>query len=299
MMNHKLFVSQSNVFGGVQKPFAEADYVVFGVPFDATSTYRTGARFGPTAIRQASLNIETYSFRTGIDVEDVMLHDLGDLHVSAVAEKTLERIALVVKDVTDAGKIPAILGGEHTITLGIIRGLREKAEGTAIVSFDAHLDVRDEYMDLKVSHTTFMRRINEQANPARIIEVGTRAVCKEELAYVKKAGITFFTANEIRSKGCQQIAKELKKMLDDHEKVYVSVDMDALDPAFVPAVQNPEPEGIETHALLDILHGVVDERVVGFDVLEVAPDYDQGVSAMQAAKVVFELLCMLEKSHRE
>ena len=161
MAHHELFVSQSNIFAGFQKPFEKADYVIFGVPFDVTSTYRTGARFGPSAIREASLNIETYSFRTGIDVEDLSLHDLGDLHVSSATEKTLERIALVVKDLLEAGKKPITIGGEHTITLGAVKGLGNKASRTAIVSFDAHLDLRNEFMGLKLSHTTFMRRLNE------------------------------------------------------------------------------------------------------------------------------------------
>jgi agmatinase len=141
--NRELFVSQSNVFSGFQKPFEEADYVILGVPFDVTSTYRTGARFGPTAIRQASLNIETYSFRTDLDVEDLRLHDLGDLHISTDTKKTLETLLLVIKDVLDDGKLPVTIGGEHTITLGVMKGLAARASKTAVVSFDAHLDLRD------------------------------------------------------------------------------------------------------------------------------------------------------------
>jgi len=296
MSHHELFVSQSNVFGGFQKPYKEADYVILGVPFDVTSTYRTGARFGPTAIRQASLNIETYSFRTGLDVENLRLHDLGDLHVSADARKTLETLELVTKDIVEDGKVQVTIGGEHTITLGIAKGLRDKASKTAIVSFDAHLDLRNEFLGLRLSHTTFMRRINEEAKPAKIIEVGTRAVCKEELAYAKKAELEFFTTKQIRKQGSEQVTTQLKEKLAKYENIYLSVDMDVLDPAYVPAVQNPEPDGLEMHVLLDILSGICDKRVVGFDVLEIAPDYDQGVSAIQAAKVIFEIMCCLEKA---
>jgi len=298
MSHHELLVSQSNVFSGFQKPFEKADYIILGVPFDVTSTYRTGARFGPNAIRQASLNIETYSFRTGIDVEELKLHDLGDLHISTDTEKTLERIALVIKDILEARKTPVTIGGEHTITLGIMKGLGAKASKTALVSFDAHLDLRNEFMDLKLSHTTFMRRINEQVKPAKIVEVGTRAVCKEELAYAKKAGIEFFTAQQIRKEGSERIAKQLREKLAKYKNIYLSIDMDVLDPAYAPAVQNPEPEGIETHTLLDILCIICDRRVVGFDAVEIAPNYDRGVSAVQAAKVVFEILCCLEKSRK-
>jgi agmatinase len=298
MSHHKLFVSQSNVFSGFQKPFEKADYIILGVPFDVTSTYRTGARFGPNAIRQASLNIETYSFRTGIDIEDLKLHDLGDLHISTDTEKTLERIEMVIKDLLEAEKIPVTIGGEHTITLGVVKGLGDKASKTAIVSFDAHLDLRHEFMDLKLSHTTFMRRINEQMKPAKIIEVGTRAVCKEELAYAKKAGVEFFTTQQTRREGSEKIAKQLREKLAKYKNVYLSIDMDVLDPAYAPAVQNPEPEGLEPHALLDILSSICDKRLVGFDLVEVAPNYDSGVSEIQAAKVMFEVLCQMEKSRK-
>jgi agmatinase len=298
MAHRELFVSQSNIFSGFQKPFEKADYIIFGVPFDVTSTYRTGARFGPNAIREASLNIETYSFRTGINVEDLALHDLGDLHVLTATEKTLERITLVVKEILEAGKTPVTIGGEHTITLGAAKGLGNKASRTAIISFDAHLDLRNEYMGLKLSHTTFMRRLNEEVKPAKIIEVGTRAVCKEELAYAKKAGIEFFTAQQIRNEGTEEIAKQLKKKLAECKNTYLSIDMDILDPAYAPAVQNPESDGLEPHTLLDILCSICDKRVIGFDVVEVAPNYDQGVSAIQAAKVMFEMLCQIEKSRK-
>jgi agmatinase len=298
MSNRELFVSQSNIFGGIQSPFKKAKYVVFGVPFDVTSTYRTGARFGPNAIRQASLNIETYSFRTGIDVEDLPLHDLGDLHVSTSPKRTVDMLKLVVADLLAAKKTPIAIGGEHTITLGIMKGLGAKAQKTALVSFDAHLDLRKEFLGLTLSHTTFMRLINEEVKPAKIIEVGTRAVCKEELAYAEKSGINFFTSQQIRKEGAAQIIQRLKEELAPYENLYLTIDMDVLDPAYAPAVQNPEPEGIETHTLVDILCGLCDRRVVGFDVLEVAPAYDQGTSAINAAKVIFEMLCQLEKTRK-
>lgn len=293
-----LFVSQPNVFSGFQKSFEEAEYIVLGVPFDVTSTYRTGARFGPNAIRQASLNIETYSFRTNLDVEDLKIHDLGDLHISTDTKKTLETIALVIRDIREAGKTPVTIGGEHTITFGVLAGLNKEVQETAVLSFDAHLDLRNEFMGLELSHTTFMRRINEQLKPAKIIEVGTRAVCKEELAYAKKAKIEFITARQVMKDGSEKTAKKLREKTSEYENIYLSVDMDFLDPAYASAVQNPEPEGLETHVLLDILQDVCDERLLGFDVVEIAPNYDQGVSAVQAAKVIFEVLCKIEEASK-
>jgi len=298
MSDLELVISQSNIFGGIKKPYEKAKYMVFGVPFDVTSTYRTGARFGPNAIRQASQNIETYSFRAGIDAEDLPLHDLGDLHVSTSPRRTVNMLKLVVADVLAAGKMPVVVGGEHTVTLGILKGLGAKARGTAVVSFDAHLDVRKEFLGLTLSHTTFMRVITEEVKPAKIVEVGTRAICKEELAYAKETGIDFFTSQLIRKEGAARIIQRLKEELAQYENLYLTIDMDVLDPAFAPAVQNPEPDGLEIHTLLDILCALCDKRVVGFDVVKITPIYDQGISAIVAAKVLFEVLCQLEKARK-
>lgn len=293
MSYHELYVSPSAVFSGYQKTFEEANYVLLGVPFDVTSTYRVDARFAPLAIREASLNLETYSFRAGIDIENVKMHDLGDLHVTGDATETLKRVEQVVKELLMTRKVPVLMGGEHTITLGAVRAI---GKNVAVLDFDAHLDTRNEYMNLKVSHTTFMRRINEQVEPTRIVEVGIRAVCKEELDYANKAGINFITAQEIRKNDVEQTAKKIEKLLKGAKKIYLTVDMDVLDPAFAPAVQNPEPDGLCAHALYDLLHEVCDERIAAFDVVEVAPHYDNGVTAIQAAKTMFEILCNMEKS---
>ena len=295
MSYRELFVSTSPVFTGSQEPFEAAKYVILGVPFDVTSTYRSGAKFAPLAIRDASQNVECYSFRTGVDVEDLKTHDLGDLHVAGDVELTLGRLALVAQDLFDDGKIPVFIGGEHTITLGVARSL---GKNVAVVSFDAHLDLRDDYLGLTVSHTTFMRRINEEVKPAKILEIGTRAVCKEELDYAKEAGIDILTAHQIRKDGVKETAETIKDALKGYEKVYVTIDMDVLDPAYVPAVPNPEPEGLDTATLLDLLAAVCDRRVIGFDVVEVAPHYDQGLTAIQATKVIFEVLGFLERAQR-
>jgi len=291
----ELHVSPSAVFSGYQKSFDEASYVIIGVPFDLTSTYRTGAKFAPLAVREASLNIETYSFRSGIDVEDLRLHDLGDLHVTSDTDETLKRLELVIKELLDIKKTPVLIGGEHTITLGATRAM---SKNCAVISFDAHLDLRDEYMNLRTSHTTFMRRINEQVHPKKIVEIGTRAVCKEELDYAKKAGITYITVHQIRNDGVEKTIEKIEKLLANVKQTYLTIDMDVLDPAFVPAVPNPEPDGLYTHMFYDLLSNVCDKRVIAFDVVEVAPHYDTGITAIQAAKTIFETLCHIEKARK-
>ncbi len=295
MSYRELFVSPSPVFSGIQKTFEEAEYVILGAPLDSTSTYRSGARFAPLAIREASLNIETHSFRTNMDVEDLKIHDLGDLHIAGKVDETLKRLELVTKDLLDAKKTPLVIGGEHTITLGVIRSL---GENVTLVSLDAHLDLRNEYMGLTTSHATFMRRIKEQINPNKILEIGTRAVCKEELDYAKKSGTQFFTVQQIRRNGVEEATKKIDTLLADCERIYLTIDMDVLDPAFAPAVQNPEPDGLDMHMFLDLLGKVCDHRIVAFDLVEVAPHYDKGITAIQAAKTIFEVLCYVERAQK-
>ena len=293
MSNLKLFTSTTMYFSGFQKRFEDAEYVVFGVPFDATSTFRSGARFAPMAIREASLNIETYSFRSGIDIEDLSIHDAGDLHVSGKTDETLRRIELVCRDILKSEKTPIVIGGEHTITFGAVKSIEDEL---ALISFDAHLDLRDEYLDEKLCHATFMRRINEEIKPKKIIEVGTRAVCREELSYASESNnIKYLTSRQIMHAYPNKIVEKIKRLLKDCDKIYITVDMDVLDPAFAPAVQNPEPEGISISLLLDMLLGICDRRLVAFDIVEVAPKYDNGITAINAAKIIFEILSRIHK----
>lgn len=179
------------------------------------------------------------------------------------------------------------------MTLGVMRAAGKK---TAIISFDAHLDLRNQYMDVTTSHTTFMRRIHEQIHPMRIIEIGTRAVCREELKYTKKSGIHFITNHQISKDGVEKTLRIIRKLLASSRRIYLTIDMDVLDPAFAPGVQNPEPDGLAINTLLNLLCGLCDERVIALDLVEVAPNYDNGTTAIQAAKVLFEALCSIEKA---
>ena len=295
MSYRELFVSPSPVFLGSQETLESAKYVILGVPFDMTSTFRTGAKLAPLVIRDASQNVECYSFRTGNDIEDLKIHDLGDLHVAGDVELTLGRLSLVARDLFEDKKIPVFIGGEHTISLGVARSFDKNV---AVVSFDAHLDLRNEYLGLTISHTTFMRRINENIKSCRILEIGTRAVCKEELDYAKESEIEYIGAHQIRKDGTKKTSETIKSILECYKKVYITIDIDVLDPAFAPAVSNPEPEGLDTATLLDLLETVCEHKVIGFDVVEVAPHYDKGVTAIQATKVIFEVLGFLEKAQK-
>ncbi len=295
MSYRELFVSPPPIFSDFQKPFEESEYVVLGVPFDVTSTFRVGARFAPLAIREAIANIESYSFRSSLDARDLKVHDMGDLHISGEVNETLKRLELVTKELLDAKKLPIFIGGEHTITLGAMRSVGGNA---SVVSFDAHLDLRNEFMGLTMSHATWMRRLHEQVRPKKILEIGTRAVDKEELHFAKKFKIPFFTVNQIMEDGVKETIEKVRELLVGQERVYLTIDMDVLDPAFAPGVQNPESDGLSMHVFLDLLCGVCDRKVVAFDLVEVAPHYDMGITAAQAAKTIFEVLCRLERTRK-
>lgn len=295
MSYRELFVSTFPAFIGFEKTFEEAEYVVMGVPFDATSSFRVAARFAPHAIREALLCVEGYSFRSGVDAMDLKIHDMGDLHVSGDVNETLKRVELVMKELLEANKLPVMIGGEHTITLGAMRSVGGNA---AVVSFDAHLDLYNEWGGLTMSHATWMRRLHEQVRPDKILEVGTRAVSKEELNYAKKSNIPFFTTYQIRQGGVEKTVEKIRELLAGYERIYITIDMDVLDPAFAPGVQNPEPDGLSISMFLDLLCSLCDSRVVAFDVVEVAPHYDMGVTALQAVKTLYEVLCHIEAARK-
>ena len=211
MENLSLHVSMTGSFSGYSKPLEEARYVVLGVPFDHTSTFRSGARFAPKAIREASLNIETYSLRTQVDIEAVPIHDAGDLHIVDNVSETLRRLRAVTGDVLSAKKMPVCIGGEHTITLGVVQSL---PKDVGVVSFDAHGDLRDEYGGGKLSHATVLRRISEVVGTDAIFVCGVRALCKEEVDFIEKERIRNLTPWDLRELG---VAKGEGESRTDYE----------------------------------------------------------------------------------
>jgi agmatinase len=295
MENLAFHTSMIGSFTGFSKPLEEARYVVVGVPYDHTSTYRAGSRFGPKAIREASLNIETYSLRAQVDIEQVPIYDAGDLHIVDDLSETLQRLSKVTRDILSARKMPVLMGGEHSVTLGAIRSL---PKSVGVVSFDAHGDLRDEYGGGKFSHATILRRTADIVGPQGIMVCGVRALCKEEVDYIDKNKIEKLTPWEIRAMGTEKAVQRVKDFTRKFANTYLTIDIDVLDPAYAPGVSNPEFEGLTPEELLSLVLAVADERMIGFDLVEVCPNYDTGVTAVAAARIMFEVIAQAERARK-
>jgi agmatinase len=268
---------------------AGSGFVLFAAPLDATTSNRSGTRFGPYAIRRESTFLDTYSERTGLDWDDLELSDIGDVECSTVGE-CLAGIAETIKELDG---FPVMLGGEHTITLAAIRVLKPEL----VVVFDAHLDLRDELFGERLCHATYLRRAIEETGCNALI-IGVRALSGEEVDFADGSiHVSYVTAQSCIRKP-DSVINHIKKAVSDAGSVYLSIDLDVLDPAFAPAVGNPHPEGISVTCLMDLVDAVMGGDVVGLDLNEVYPHYDQGNTATVAAYVVLESLYSLLR-HRD
>ena len=259
---------------------------LIGVPFDSTSSYRPGSRFGPDAIRDAFSNIEVYSPELSVDLERLRVDDLGNLKFTSNVEEMLDALGKVVSELVAEGSTVGILGGEHTLTLASFQAM---PEDTALLVFDAHFDIREEYGGTRVSHATFLRRLIEKVGGDRIMHLGGRAACREEWESLEELSLANVPSSTIMLGGAERLVKEF---LSDKRRVYVSIDLDVLDPAYAPAVGNPEPLGLTTHQLIRLLHSIRGKEVVGFDICEYTPIYDNGATGVVAAKLLADMLSL-------
>ncbi len=275
-------------FGGYEWDRSKTIFSFLGVPFDSTSSFKPGSRFAPDYLRISSRSIELYSIRSSVDMEEVGIYDEGDLIVShGDPQKTLEILEIVVRDLISEGRIPIIVGGEHTISLGSVRGL---PRSTGVLILDAHMDLRDDFMGNRYSHACVSKRILELLGSGALFMVGARAFTREEMRTAMKNNIEFITAQELRREGRRAAAGKILRWMDSFKYIYISIDIDVLDPAFAPGTGTPEPDGLTTWELLDLLYEVVDERTLAFDLVEVNPMVDiSGITSALGAKIVFEV----------
>ncbi|MEM1548604.1 MAG: agmatinase [Thermoproteota archaeon] len=284
-MNKKglYLVENPYCFSGVRHRYEDSWFSVIGVPFDNTTSFRPGSRFGPASIRLFSAEAEMLSLDDFIDVEKIPVSDLGDVAVTFSVEEVLKRVETVCREVCEDSKIPVLLGGEHTITLGAARALRPEL----LVCFDAHFDYRDEYpQGVKISHATVMRRISEDV--CRVVHVGVRAACREEVEYAQSKD---FVASRKILQSFSEASSALRSLVEKAGSIYISIDLDVLDPAYAPGVGNPEACGISTSILLDLLEHSVTDRLIGMDLVELNPILDcGGSSAAAAVRILFQAI---------
>jgi agmatinase len=273
------------IFADATALFEKAKFVIFGAPYDGTSCFRTGSRWAPNAIREASYNFETFIAAYGVDLAEVPLCDIGDINAGLDREAFFREVEETGAKIARDKKVSIMLGGEHSLTYPCFRGHRKKLK---FVVLDAHLDLRNEYMGAKHSHACVSRRVVESVGNENIILIGIRSGAKEEYEFAEENGILYYSADRINSEGLVGVMRALSGIRGD---VYLSIDMDAMDPAYAPAVSTPEPFGISPSHVRSIIQKVA-PKAVAMDVLEIVPQYDSGNTAILGAKFVREFIAV-------
>ena len=277
-------------FIGCESSFEEASIVLYGAPFDSTTSFRPGARFGPAAMRHESFGLETYSPYQDRDLMDISVFDSGDLELCfGSSEMALADIQKRAEEILETDKFPLLLGGEHLVTLAAVRAVAAKYPDLHIIHFDAHADLRDDYLGARLSHACVLRRCHDLLGDGRIHQFCIRSGEREEFRFA--AQHTDF--HPLSFDGLEETVKELKKK---NVPIYFTIDLDCLDPAAFPGTGTPEAGGVTFLELLEAIRMVAQANVVGADVNELAPMLDaSGVSTATACKVLRELLLAIAK----
>jgi len=272
-------------FIGAESTFEDADVVIFGAPYDSTTSFRPGTRFGPSAVRTESFGIETYSPYQDRDLaDDARVCDAGDLELPFGApDRALEMIEAKADEILAAGKRPFLVGGEHLVTLGAVRAAARRHPGLRIIHFDAHADLREDYLGVTLSHACVMRRCHDLLGDGRIWQFGIRSGMREEFAFMKAGHVVTepFTLSTLRSLSFPEGAP-----------VYLTVDLDVLDPSEFPGTGTQEAGGVRFTELLDALRWILGRfNVVAMDNVELSPALDpSGRSTALACKLMREEL---------
>ena len=277
-------------FIGCESSFEEASIVLYGAPFDSTTSFRPGARFGPSAMRHESFGLETYSPYQDKDLIDISVFDSGDLELCfGSSEMALSDIQKRAEEILKAGKFPLLLGGEHLVTLGAVRAAAAKYPDLHIIHFDAHADLRDDYLGAKLSHACVLRRCYEIVGDGHIHQFCIRSGEREEFQFASRH--TDF--HPFTFEGLEETVRELK---EKQVSVYFTIDLDCMDPSVFPGTGTPEAGGVSFLELLKAIRIVSQTNLVGADVNELAPMLDaSGVSTATACKVLRELLLAIAK----
>lgn len=275
-----------HTFIGCDSDYDSSDIVIFGVPFDGTTSYRPGTRFASAAIRNESYGIESYSPYLSKDLTEIKVFDAGDLDIGfGNTERVLDTVEGMTDMILKDNKKPLMIGGEHLVTLGCVRAVAKKYPGVHIVHFDAHADLRNEYLGEKLSHACVMRRCHDIIGDDRIYQFGIRSGDREEFEWAKDH-VFMQKFNLDRLDAVIEILR--------NKPVYLTVDMDVLDPSVFPGTGTPEAGGISFNELICALNKVFTLNIVAADITELSPIYDQsGASTALACKLLREMMLQL------
>jgi len=281
---------QPNVetFLACDSEYDKAKLVLFGAPFDSTTSYRPGTRFGPSAIRHESFGIETYSPYQDLDLEDYAIFDSGDLELCfGSSEKALKDIEERADIILNDNKFPLMIGGEHLVTLGSVRAVAKRHPDLHVIQFDAHADLRDDYLGVPLSHACVLRRCHDLLGDGRIHQFCIRSGEREEFRFAKEH-------TDMHKFNFDGLSELMEKLIRENAPIYLTIDMDCLDPGFFPGTGTPEAGGVTFSELLNAILTVAKGRVVAADLNELAPNLDQsGASTALACKTARELMLAL------
>ena len=279
-------------FIGCDNSYDDSKIVLFGAPFYSTTSFRPGTRFASKAMRSESFGIETYSPYQDGDLEDFAVFDSGDLELPfGNTQRVLDQIEEHTAEILKDGKIPCMIGGEHLVTLGAMRAVVKQYPDVHVIHFDAHADLREDYLEERFSHATVLHRVWDLVGDGKIFQFGIRSGDRSEFVWAKDHVFT----NKFNFHGLKEIVNQLQG-----KPVYFTLDLDVLDPSVFPGTGTPEAGGVSFQELLEAMIQVSHLNIVGFDVNELSPVYDQsGSSTAMACKVLRELLIAVMKNRAE
>ncbi len=277
-------LEQKAFFMGSSRDFKTCDRVLLGIPLDSTTSFRPGTRLAPYRIREVSEAVEEYSVYQDKSLEEINFYDAGDIIIPfGNVERSLENIESAARFFLRDNKKLFSIGGEHLVTLPLIKACHSRYSDLVVIQMDAHADLRADYLGEELSHASVMRRVVEIIGPKKLFQVGIRSATREELAFARLHSWLYL--DQFLS-----ALDEIKEKIG-RRPVYVSLDIDVLDPAFAPATGTPEAGGFTSRELLQMLHGLGELAIVGFDLVEISPPCEQGDNtSILGAKILREAL---------
>ncbi len=273
-------------YADAMSSFEDSKFVIVGVPFDKTTTYRSGTRFAPTTVRETSQTFEKENFEHGTTFDDIAVHDAGDLYEEGSVDDMVESVNEEARRIVSAGKFPMFIGGEHSISPPVVRAF----DDIAVITIDAHLDFRDEYQGLKNSHACAHRRIIDHVGKGNAFAFGVRSISADE----KVDEALYADAFRIHKEGTEKVFDEMLTKLK-RKRIYLSLDIDGIDPSYAPGTGTPEPFGLTPWDVRYVINRLGD-RLVGFDVVEICPPYDNGNTSILGARMMREVMAVKWKA---